>query len=139
MGLEQSDGNQLLKGEYLMEFVYPAVFHSNEDGSYTVTYPDLPGCVSEGKYLANAMHMAQSALSQWLGYLTDKGEPIPAASEPGSIAAGENGFVNLVRAEVKDGHAVRRTVSIPKWMDEKASESRLSLSRILQDALSQRL
>ena len=32
-----------------MEYVYPAVFHANNDDSYTVTYPDLPGCVSEGK------------------------------------------------------------------------------------------
>lgn len=51
--------------------------------------------------------------------------------------AGE--FVNLVRADVKDGRAVRRTVSIPKWMDERVSETGLSLSRVLQDALQQRL
>ena len=51
--------------------------------------------------------------------------------------AGE--FVNLVRADVKDGRAVRRTVSIPKWMDERVSETGLSLSCVLQDALQQRL
>ena len=122
-----------------MEFVYPAVFHANKDGSYTVTYPDLPGCVSEGKSLANAMYMAQAALSQWLGYLSDRNAPIPTASEHGGVVVDENEFVNLVRAEIKDGHAVRRTVSIPKWMDEKASESKLSLSRVLQEALAQRI
>lgn len=48
----------------MMEYTYPAIFHSNDDGSYTVTYPDLPGCISEGKNLGNAMYMAQTALTQ---------------------------------------------------------------------------
>lgn len=47
----------------MMEYVYPAIFQQNEDGSYTITYPDLPGCISEGKSLGNAMFMAQSALT----------------------------------------------------------------------------
>ena len=122
-----------------MEYVYPAVFCANNDGSYTVTYPDLPGCISEGKSLANAMYMAQAALSQWIEYMADKNQAIPGASDIKNVLANENEFVNLIRADVKDGRAVRRTVSIPKWMDEKVSESGLSLSRVLQDALSQRL
>ena len=122
-----------------MECVYPAVFHANDDGSYTITYPDLPGCISEGKTLANAVYMAQAALTQWIEYLADKNQAIPKASDLKDIAPDEAEFVNLVRADAKDGRAVRRTVSIPKWMDEKVSESGLSLSRVLQDALSQRL
>jgi hypothetical protein len=47
--------------------------------------------------------------------------------------------VNLIRAEIKDGRAVKRTVSIPKWMDDKAVQSSLSLSRVLQEALNERL
>ena len=121
-----------------MEYVYPAVFQGNDDGSYTVTYPDLPGCISEGKSLANAIYMAQAALGQWIGYLADKKMDIPPASAVGSVAVEGDGFVNLVRAEVRDGRAVKRTVSIPRWMDEKAIESGLSLSRILQDALMER-
>ena len=39
----------------LQEYVYPAVFHANEDGTYTIIFPDLPGCISEGKSLGNAM------------------------------------------------------------------------------------
>ena len=45
-----------------MEYVYPAIFHKNKDGSYSIVYPDLPGCISEGKTLANALIMVQSAL-----------------------------------------------------------------------------
>ncbi len=122
-----------------MEYVYPAIFHMNSDQSYTITYPDLPGCISEGKSLGNALHMAQAALTQWIEYLTDENQEIPRASSIHEIESEVGEFVNLIRADVKDGRAVRRTVSIPKWMDEQASEQNLSLSRILQDALRDRL
>ena len=59
-------------------FVYPALFHFNQnDGSYTITYPDLPGCVSEGKSLENALYMAQDALRQWLECAIGVGQEIP--------------------------------------------------------------
>ena len=122
-----------------MEYVYPAIFHANSDGSFTITYPDLEGCISEGKSLHNAMYMAQSALTQWIEYLSDKKMRIPEASNYHDIQPQQDEFVNLIRVEVKDGRAVRRTVSIPEWMDEKVSEHGLSLSRILQEALSERL
>lgn len=123
----------------MIEYVYPAIFHPNEDGSFTITYPDLPGCISEGKSLGNAMYMSQAALTQWIEYSVDKKQEIPSASQPQIIATAPGEFVNLIRADVKDGRAVKRTVSIPKWMDDKVSESGLSLSRVLQDALKDRL
>ena len=123
----------------MAEYEYPAVYHPNDDGSYTITYPDLPGCISEGKSLGNAVYMAQTALTQWIEYLTDKKESIPSASDLKSIDLSPEEFVSLIRADVKDGRAVKRTVSIPKWMDDKVTETGLSLSRVLQDALKERL
>ena len=122
-----------------MEYVYPAIFHTNNDSSYTVTYPDLPGCISEGKSLGNAIYMAESALTQWINYLIDKQKEIPKASSSQGLVIGENEFINHIRVEVKDGRAVKRTVSIPKWMDDEVIKSGLSLSRVLQDALNERL
>lgn len=123
----------------MAEYVFPALFHSNEDGSFTITYPDLPGCISEGKSLGNAMYMAQSALTQWMEYLTDKKQSIPSTSSLESIKTTQGEFVTLIRAEIKENRAVKRTVSIPKWMDDKVIESGLSLSRVLQDALKEKL
>ena len=123
----------------MKEYVYPALFHKNDDGSYTITYPDLPGCISEGKDLGNAMYMAQSALTGWVEYLTDKKMEIPQASVLQDVKTGEDEFANLIRANIRDGKAVRRTVSIPKWMDDAVTEAGLSLSRVLQDALKTRL
>lgn len=74
----------------MTEYIYPAIFHPNNDGSYTITYPDLPGCISEGKTLENAMYMAQSALTQWIEYLKDKKQEIPSASSVKAVKIGDD-------------------------------------------------
>ena len=80
-----------------MEYVYPAVFHTNKNGSFTITFPDLPGCISEGKSLPKAMQWAQWALSEWMEYLTDKDMDIPAASPIKNIETnGDNEFTTLI-------------------------------------------
>ena len=123
-------------GDARKEYVYPAIFHPNsDDGSYSVIFPDLDGCITEGKTLGNAIYMAQDALRQWIGYLTEQSLPIPQASEDISCNKSEKEFVNYVFVNADDTKAVRKTVSIPKWMDDEASHRNLSLSKILQDAL----
>ena len=124
----------------MAEYVYPALFHLNEDdGSYTITYPDLPGCISEGKSLENALYMAQDVLNMWLGYKLEEGEALPAPTAIQQVKPGPGEFVNLIRGVVRDNQAVRRTVSIPKWMDDQVSAAGISLSKVLQDALKTRL
>lgn len=46
--------------------IYPAVFHREEDGAYTVTFPDLPGCITCGDTAEQAYRMAKDALALWL-------------------------------------------------------------------------
>ncbi len=121
-----------------MEYAYPAIFHKNEDSTYTITFPDLPGCISEGKSIANAIFMSQAALTQWIEYLNDKKIQLPAPSPLASIHLEAEEFVNFICIDYKENRAVKRTVSIPKWMDDLVIESGLSLSRVLQDALKQR-
>lgn len=123
----------------MASFVYPAIFHANEDGTYTITFPDLPGCITEGKSQENAIYMAQDAMAAWLEYILEHKEPTPAASDLRLLNVDPDEFASLVCAEVKDGRAVRRTVSLPKWMDDKVVENGLSLSKVLQEALDARL
>lgn len=124
----------------MASYIYPAIFQPDaKDGGYFVTFPDLPGCVTEGKDLDEALYMAQDVLPAWLETAIETGCPIPPASEVSAVHLEHGAFASLVRAERKDSRAVRRTVSIPKWLDEKASAAGLSLSRILQDALRERL
>ncbi len=58
-----------MKGDITMKLIYPACFYPcvKKKGGYTVEVPDLPGCVSEGDTLADAILMATDAASGWLG------------------------------------------------------------------------
>ena len=82
--------------------------------------------------------MSQAALTQWVEYSKDKKVQLPEPSPLASIPVEKDEFVNFVCISYKENRAVKRTVSIPKWMDDLVIESGLSLSRILQDALKQR-
>ena len=122
-----------------MRYAYPAIFEHAAEGGYIVSFPDLPGCYSQGDNLADAIFFAQKALAQWLIYLSDKNIDIPVPSPMQAVRVDKKTeFVNLVSATVKEGQAVKRTVSIPKWMDQKVVESGLSLSRVLQETLNDR-
>ena len=123
----------------MKEYIYPAIFHKNNDGSFTVTFPDLPGCITEGKTMGNALRMAQAALTQWIDFLHDEKEAIPKASEYSAITPAEGEAVSLVQADTRDNRAVKRTVSLPKWMDDKLAEAGFSLSKLVQEAGKQKL
>lgn len=82
-----------------MSTAYLAKLHHNEDGSYTVVFPDLEGCITEGKDLAEALDMASKALNQWLQHLKDDGQEIPIASLDIDLNAGETGHWILVKED----------------------------------------
>lgn len=128
----------------MAKYVYPAIFHPNEDdGSITVTVPDLPGCITEGKDLADAIFMAEDAVSMWLWYTEDHHEPIPAPTQPPAVTAPE--FVNYVYGDTdayrrkNDSRAVKKTLSIPSWLNARAEQAGVNFSQVLQEALKERL
>lgn len=84
-----------------MVLYYPAIFTPFEEGEgYTVVVPDLPGCVTEGGSLIEAIDMSIDAASGWiLGELED-GNPVPAASDYKDIIP-DDGFVKLIRLDMK--------------------------------------
>jgi predicted RNase H-like HicB family nuclease len=125
-----------------MKLIYPAVFTPClEKEGYTVVVPDLPGCVSEGDSLINAIEMGTDAACGWvLGELED-GNSIPSPTPHEQLVLEEGEFVNLLvldidsYAEKYGGKAVRRNVTIPAWLNTFGEEHNVNFSRVLQDAL----
>ncbi len=130
-----------------MKLVYPACFYPDEDGCYTVVVPDLPGCVTEGKDLAEALYMAVDAASGWVLTSLEDGEEIPKASKQNDIKADEyeNGFVNLIvldmdsYSEKYGSKAVRKNCTIPAWLNTRAEAANINFSAVLQEALQEKL
>ena len=81
-----------------MIFVYPAIFHQ-EDSSYWVEFPDLPGCQSFGDTLSETMAEAQEALAAYVLTLLEQGKPLAQPSDIGAITP-EDGFTSLVACTI---------------------------------------
>nr|DAW70646.1 MAG TPA: hypothetical protein [Caudoviricetes sp.] len=123
-----------------MKLLYPAIFTPFDDGNgFTVEVPDLPGCVTEGGNLIEAIEMGTDAASGWILDEIENGNGFPAAS--GEIKAPVGSFVNLLvldidsYAEQYGNKAVRRNITVPAWLDTYAQKNHLSLSRLVQDTL----
>lgn len=125
-----------------MKLVYTAIFTPFDDGKgFTVEVPDLPGCVTEGDSLVEAIDMGVDAASGWILGEIEDGNPFPEASPAGSIEAPEGSFTNLLvldmdaYAEKYGNKAVRRNITIPAWLDTYVQKNHLSLSKVVQDSL----
>lgn len=126
-----------------MKLVYPAIFYPWDDGSgYTVEVPDMPGCVTEGKTLAEAILMAEDAASGWLLNEMEEGAFLPGPSQIGSVHPDEeNAFVSLILldmdayAEKYGSKAVRKNLTIPAWLNTFAEKQHINFSQVLNDAL----
>jgi len=131
-----------------MRYVYPAVFTSEtvaDRGTvYTVVFPDVPGCVTEGDSLTEAIKMAREALSGCIGAMQQRNEEIPVASPLEAIHY-DDGFISLIDVDMleykrkTESMAVKRTVSLPLWLDTMAQNAGLNFSQTFQDALKERL
>jgi len=125
-----------------MKYVYPAIFTPSEDG-YDVHVPDLPGCRTCGDTLADAIEMAEDAVAQWLWDAENDREQVPPASAALSHEAPQ--FLSLIKADTEvyrrqmDSRSVKKTLSIPAWLNHKAEAEHVNFSGILQDALMERL
>ena len=119
-----------------MMFVYPAVFHQ-EDNAYWVEFPDLPGCQSFGDTLPETMAEAQEALAAYVLTLLEQGKPLAQPSDIGAITP-EDGFTSLVACTIdqyKETRAVKKTLTIPSWLNDRATAMGVNFSQVLQEAL----
>lgn len=120
-----------------MLFVYPAVFH-HEDNSYWVEFPDLPGCQSFGDSVIETLEYAQEALSGYILTLLEDNKALPKASDINLITVDSNSFTSLISCSLspaKETKAVKKTLTIPSWLNERAMAQGINFSQTLQDAL----
>ncbi len=125
----------------MKKFFYPALFHIAENGSFRVSFPDIPECHTQGEDLAQAYEMAVEALGQALADYEKGGRPFPASSDPRAVEGGQGLFLVVIEFDMlayrrrTNSRAVKKTLSIPEWMNEAAMAINLNFSQVLQEAL----
>ncbi len=130
----------------MAKYVYPAILTPEEDGRFSVVFPDLESCYTCGDDLHDALEMAEDVLAFSLFELENGHMPIPKASENLDLTTYPTGsFVNLVACDtleyqkMNNNKAVKKTLSVPEWLNEKAMAAGLNFSQVLQEALKNKL
>lgn len=133
---------------------YPACFFKEESG-YSVVFPDLNDLSTCGETLDEALRMAVDCLAGYLYWLKKDGETAPASSPVDAIRLAdvaaelevptEGAFVNIITVDVEEyakthfEKAVKKTLTIPAWLNTAALEQNINFSQVLQDALKAQL
>lgn len=129
----------------MKQLFYPAVFQAEEDGGFSIFFPDIPGCNTQGETIEDGYRMAFDALGIVLSNMEEEHLAIPKASAPQDIKLEEGQYVVVIEfnmAEYKrrtGSQAVKKTLSIPSWLNVEAEKAGINFSATLQNALKERL
>ena len=129
----------------MAKYIFPAVFEKEEGHGYNVRFPDLEGCYTCGQTLIDAFEMANDVLALVLVDKEESGEVIPEPTPIERITAAPEGFTSYIACDTKRyrrtyrTRAVKKTLSIPEWMNEEALSAGLNFSKILQEAIAEKL
>ena len=124
---------------------FPALLHYTRDGRIGITFPDLPGCVSQAHSDGEAVSMATEALELHLYGMEQSETPVPNPSrlseiptEPDQRTILVTAIMPLVREDMET-KAVKKTLTIPAWLNRAAEAAHVNFSALLQRSLREHL
>lgn len=127
----------------MAKYAFPAIFRpapANE-GGYTVKFPDIPNCFTEGDSIADALEAAADALCLMLYDMEESEAVIPEPSAVSDLSVSDGEIVSLVACDTLeyrkffDKKAVKKTLTIPNWLNVMAERNDVNFSAVLQEAL----
>ena len=126
-------------------YLFPAIFEPGDVAGYTVTFPDLPGCITEGDTLEEAFAMAKEALELHMYGIEEDCDPIPVPSrlraatiEPQAMVAVVEAWMPVIRSKMAN-QSIKKNLTVPKWLADAADRADINYSQVLQEALKSRL
>lgn len=121
-------------------YIFPAILNYADDG-ISVSFPDLPGCLTCAHDTETALMRAKEALGLYLFDSEQCGEPIPAPTdisalelEQGDIPALVDVFMPSIRDRINH-KVIKKTLTIPAWLNREAEAANVNFSLILQESL----
>ena len=120
-----------------MKFIYPAIIHDDSDGLWA-EFPDLEYTSSTGSTLTELITNAQEAMELYILGALEDGQSLPSASSVRNLPITENTYPTLVQTDIdlgKNSKSIKKTLTIPAWLNEWALEKGINFSQLLQEAL----
>ena len=124
-----------------MQYIYPAVIHEDPDGLWA-EFPDLPGCQTFADTMYELLSNAAEALACELVESFSHGDKLPPPRTMQSIVVKEHSYPTLIRADItpaKGSRSVKKTLTIPAWLNERARAQGVNFSKTLHDALLEKI
>ncbi len=124
----------------MAKYAYPAVF-TEEDNGYSICFPDIEGCYTSAEDITEGIAMAEDVLCLTLYWREKEGKEIPSPSNVNDVVHKEREFVSLVACDTDwyrrfyDSKSVKKTLTIPSWLNDLAERSGINFSGVLQEAL----
>jgi len=128
-----------------MKYAYPAIFTKESNNLYSVLFPDFEGtgysCATSGDNLTDALEMAKDALCLVLYTMEQDGQLVPKSSDVKTLSSNENEFTSIIACDTNEykrffeKRAVRKTLTVPSWLNAKAEQQGVNFSQVLQEAL----
>ena len=123
-----------------MKYVYPALFVVEDDG-IIVTFPDLDDTFTDGATMQEAFENAEDVLNLMLWNREEEKEEIPAPSLPEQITVPQGAALAMIKADtlayrkIHDTKTIRRSITIPSWLDSLARERNINFSQLMLNAI----
>lgn len=127
------------------KYFYPAIFHKAEEGGFWISFPDFPECLTEGDDLSQAYNMASDALGLCISDMIKEERKLPEPSYPDQTDLPENAYIVVIQFDLDEyqrkynNKAIKKTLSIPQWLNEKAVSRGINFSQVLQEALIEKM
>jgi len=129
-----------------MKVTYPVILEEVDDvHGYLVKVPDFKGGLTEGDDIADALYMAQDLVSIMCVCYQDDGKPLPSPTPLDEVVVKSRETKTLVAADLDayrkklDEMAVKKTLTIPSWLNEAAKAAHINFSSTLAEALKEKL
>lgn len=126
-------------------YFYPAIFHNDEKGGYWISFPDFPECMTQGETMEEAYEMAVEAMGLCIDDRLKNEKSLPEVSAPVDYILQEGEFSCLIEFDLvqyrkkHNTKSVKKTLSIPEWLNEAAMEHDINFSQVLQEALMKKI
>lgn len=121
-------------------YIFPAILSFEDDG-ISVEFPDLPGCITCGETTEEAINNAKEALGLHIYGLEEDNELIPEATNIKDLKLENNEIPALIEVVMPihrkaiENQSVKKTLTIPQWLNKEAIKRDVNFSQVLQDAL----
>ena len=128
-----------------MKYVFPVIFRPEQERGYTVFFPDIEEAFTEGETIAECIEMAEDVLCLMLYERELHSLPVPVPTDIHEVIQQDGDIVTLIKCDTMDyrrfylNKAVKKTLTIPEWLNIEATAKGYNFSAVLQEALRERL